>query len=230
MNEKTISPRTLTLIRVIDRMAAAVARHWLLLASLFLFVFSTLPLIAPVLVEFGLDGPAQVIYTLYSFTCHQLAYRSFFYGGAQPAYSLAQLQDLLHVSNPWSDVFYWRAFQGNGELGYKVAYCERDVAIYSSMFLASVLFGLVRTRLPRLSWRWYLILAIVPMGLDGGTQLLTLRESDPILRTITGLLFGVLSVWLIWPMIDEAMREAYSQTTQQLKVVDRRMDTIQVNK
>ena len=224
MTEQTsLSPRTLAAIRTVDRAAVFIAQHWLLLAALFLFLFSTLPILAPVLALSGLGGPAQIIYTAYAFTCHQLAYRSFFLSGQQFAYSVGDLQSILHVSNPATDVLYWRGIEGSTILGYKVAYCERDVAIYSSMFLASLAYALVRKRLPRLNWRLYVAVGIMPILVDGGTQLVMLRESDAVLRVITGVLFGVLSVWLIYPYVDEAMRDTFEQSSRQLARVNERM-------
>ena len=40
------------------------------------------------------------------------------------------------------------------------------------------------------------------MAIDGFTQLFGWRESTPELRTLTGALFGLASVWLIYPRID----------------------------
>ncbi len=209
-------------IRAVDELVVRIARHWLLCANLFLFIFSALPFLAPVLMHYGIEGPARVIYTIYSFTCHQLSYRTWFFFGARPYYTIDQLHQYLGVSNSALDVLYWRQFLGNAQMGFKMAWCERDVAIYGSMFLAGMAFALVRTRVKALSWRWYVAIAIVPMLIDGGTQLLMLRESTPILRTITGVLFGVLSVWLIYPYVEEAMRETYAMSVQQLERVRQR--------
>ncbi len=221
-SQSEISPRTLALIRIVDRFVINIARRWLLYASLILLVFSGLPFLAPVLMHYGYELPARIIYTAYSFTCHQLAYRTWFFYGAQPSYTVGQLQQYLNVNNGPLDVFYWRDFIGNAQLGYKMAYCERDVAIYSSMFFAGLVFGLFRKHIKPLNWKLYLIFAILPMALDGGTQLIMLRESTPLLRAITGVLFGVLSVWLIYPPVDEAMQDTYTQSVRQLqRVVDR---------
>lgn len=54
--------------------------------------------------------------------------------------------------------------------GYPVAYCHRDTAIYSTLFLAGLAFGLVRTRLRPLPGWAFLGLAF-PMAVDGLTQL-----------------------------------------------------------
>ncbi|MGE5140151.1 MAG: DUF2085 domain-containing protein [Rudaea sp.] len=224
MNEPQISPRSLAMIRGIDRFVVHISRHWLLYAGAFLFVFSTLPFVAPLLMILGWELPANAIYYAYSFTCHQLAYRSFFIDGAQLAYTVPQLQDLLQVPNNATDLWYWRGVIGNMQLGFKMAYCERDAAMYSTMFFATVLYALVRKSLPRLPWRWYLILGILPILIDGGTQLFMLRESTALLRVITGVLFGALTVWLIYPHVDEAMSETYSQSADQLARISRRIE------
>jgi uncharacterized membrane protein len=54
--------------------------------------------------------------------------------------------------------------------GQQVAFCQRDVAIYGSMLLGGLVFGLVRHRLHPLPVGWY-ILFLVPIALDGGMQL-----------------------------------------------------------
>src|SRR5919199_732486 len=130
--QTTVSPRTRSLIRSIDGAVVKFAKHWLLYVNIFLFIFMALPFLAPVLLANGYEGPARAIYSAYSLTCHQLAYRTWFFFGAQPSYTVAQLQQYLDVDNPASDLFFWRAFLGNSQVGYKIAYCERNTAIYSS--------------------------------------------------------------------------------------------------
>jgi uncharacterized membrane protein len=202
-----------------------ITQHWLLLVNVGLFVFIALPFLAPVLMAAGYTGPANVIYTTYHLTCHQLAYRTFFLFGAQPDYTVMQLQQALGESTPALDLFFWGGFRGDTLLGYKMAYCERDAAIYTSIFLASLLFALVRRRLKPLDWRLYFLFAVLPMGIDGTWQLFTspynflsflpTHESTALLRTITGTLFGVGTVWLIFPYLEAAMRETYEQARDQ---------------
>lgn len=84
--------------------------------------------------------------------------------------------------------------------GHPMAMCQRNVAIYASMALAGLAFALVRDRLRPLPWRWYLVF-LLPIAIDGFTQLLGLRESNWQLRLLTGSLFGVASVWLAYPYI-----------------------------
>lgn len=211
-----LSARTRAFIGAVDRFAAMLAQHWLFCANLILVIFAGLPFLAPALMHYGYEAPARLIYTVYSFTCHQLAYRSFFVFGAQSSYTVEQLQGYLHVTNPALDLYYWRDWLGSTALGYKMAFCERDAAIYLSMLVGGLVFGLFRTRVKPLNWKWYLVFAIAPMALDGGTQLIMLRESTPLLRAITGILFGALSVWLIYPNVQEAMEDIGRQSALQL--------------
>ncbi len=225
----TIAPRQITplerhLILFVDRLVVFITQHWLLLVTLALGIFDGLPFLAPVLLHLGITGPADAIYRAYSLTCHQLAYRSYFFFGAQPVYTTAQLQSALGVTNPASDAFYWRDFLGNPQLGFKMAWCERDAAIYTTLLLGSILFAVVRTRLKPLNWRVYLLF-IAPMAIDGFWQLFTspivilpflpAHESDYLLRGITGALFGLGSVWLAYPYLEEAMRDARAQAESQ---------------
>lgn len=196
------------------------ARHWLAIFNLIVFIFVGLPFGAPVLMRAGLETPAKVIYRIYSPLCHQLSFRSWFLFGEKAYYPLEQAGiDTLsyeHVSGVSSvDLRQARDFTGNEQIGYKVAFCQRDVAIYAGILLAGLFFGLVRRRIrPLPIWIWFL-LGIVPIALDGGTQLISnlpllnfpVRETIPALRSITGALFGVVNVWLAYPYVEETMQE-----------------------
>lgn len=43
---------------------------------IFLLVLNTLPLLAPILLNYGFESPAKVIYFIYSFFCHQQHWKS----------------------------------------------------------------------------------------------------------------------------------------------------------
>jgi uncharacterized membrane protein len=201
----------------VDRLVLFIGDHWLALAVLGLAVFDGLPFLAPLLMHAGLTGPGNVIYTAYGLTCHQLAYRTFFFFGSQPDYTIDQLHSLLPGAQdiPALSLF-WRDYRGDALLGYKMAWCERDAAIYTSMLAGSVLFGLIRTRLRPLDIRAYLLL-IAPLAIDGLTQLTGLRESTATLRVITGVLFGGASIWLIYPYVEAAMIDMRAQAQDQFE-------------
>lgn len=192
------------LARAADGLVLGIARHWLMLVNLAVALYVVLPFLAPVLMQQGYARPARAIYGLYSVACHQLPDHSYFLFGAEPFYSLATLE--ANGLPEGLDLLQRRRFIGNDYTGYKVAICERDVAIYGSVLLAGLVFGLVRSRVRPLSWKVY-VLFLIPIGLDGLTQLVGLRESNWWLRTITGALFGGASVWLAYPYLDQAMRD-----------------------
>ncbi len=195
-------------------------RHWLAIFNLIVLIYVGVPFSAPVLMQAGIETPAKVIYRVYRPLCHQLSFRSWFLFGEQAYYPLehAGLNVVSYEQATGNATWEWRQaqdFLGNEQLGYKVAICQRDVAIYFSILLAGLLFGVVRNRIrPLPIWVWF-FLGIVPIALDGGSQLiaslpilrLPVRESIPALRTLTGALFGVMNVWLAYPYVEETMQE-----------------------
>ncbi len=190
--------------RIAEWLAYQLIKHWLLAINLALTLFLLPTVLAPILMNAGLTEPAKVIYSLYSITCHQLPERSFFIG-PKLTYSLEEIQKAM--GSQVNNVFKRRAFLGNPELGYKIAICQRDFAIYLSILLAGLAFALVRDKLDPLPFVAFLIFCI-PISVDGLTQLLGLRESTPAGRVFSGSLFGVGLVWTLYPRIEAAFKEA----------------------
>jgi len=204
------------------RAVGGFSRHWLAILNTIVFLYVGLPFLAPVLMKAGMEGPARLIYTVYSPVCHQLAFRSWFLFGEQAAYPRALARTSLipygqATGLDENDLAAARALVGNQQLGFKVALCERDVAIYGGILIGGLVFALVRGRLKPLPiWAW-LVFGVMPMAIDGGTQFIAgfpgvpagwpIRESTPLLRTVTGLLFGLLNVWLAYPYLEESMAQ-----------------------
>ncbi len=170
-------------------------RHWLWLANVAVGVFVALPLLAPLLMVTGHDDLAAPIYAAYHYVCHQWAFRSYFLFGAAATYPPEVLGDLVGGPEMYGLI-------GSPELGYKVAFCERDLAIYLAVLASGLAYGRLRQRIGGLSLATYAVL-ILPMALDGFSQLFGWRESTPELRVVTGALFGLASVWLIYPRVDD---------------------------
>lgn len=124
---------------------------------------------APVLMVAGMPGLARAIYLGFSLVCHQRANRSFFLFGLQATYSYSDLVPFAPGADTWSGL---RAFVGTPELGYKVAWSDRMVALYGGVFLGGLVFALLRRRLRPLKW-WALVLLSVPMLVDGATHLIS---------------------------------------------------------
>ena len=91
-------------------------------------------------------------------------------------------------------------FVGNPTLGWKMAFCERDLAIYVGLLVVGLLYARNRDLKPS-GFGLYGAL-ILPMAVDGFTQLFGWRESTWELRVVTGLLFGLASAWLVLPRLD----------------------------
>lgn len=110
-------------------------------------------------------------------------------------------------------------------LGHQLGLCARNFSIYTSMFLGSLVFALSKKRLPGIPW-WLWILMILPMAWDGTTQMFGLRESDWILRLVTGTLFGLGNIWFALPMMQKTILETPAPPPiprQKLRLAQQRM-------
>jgi uncharacterized membrane protein len=223
-----------------DKFSFWMSRHYLLVFNFFLFLYVGLPFLAPVFMKINWTIPAQVIYKIYSPLCHQWGFRSQFLFGEQPFYphAAAHVPNLVtfEAATGITDQndparLAARAFVGNPVMGYKVAICERDIAIWGALALVGLIFGLTKRRLPKLHWLVWGLVGIVPIGLDGFSQLfsqlpsqfiqsfLPYRESTPFLRILTGLLFGAMTAWFMFPMIEEAMGETRRMLTKKFAIL-----------
>ena len=211
-----------------DRLSLWLSDWYMLLVNLFLLLYVGLPFLAPALMKVADQSPqaafpARLLYQVYSPLCHQFAFRSWFLFGEQVYYprEMAGVSNLLSyeqaIGNGTLDVFQSRTFIGNETVGYKVALCQRDVAIYAVMLLFGIVFMVTGRRLQTIPWYGWVIFGLVPIGIDGVSQLpsvianlpawLPLRESTPFLRSVTGSLFGWFTAWYLFPMIEESMQE-----------------------
>ncbi|MFL7867847.1 MAG: DUF2085 domain-containing protein [Anaerolineales bacterium] len=213
-----------------DRAMFWISRHYLAILNLVMLLYVGLPFLAPTFMEYGITAPARVIYTIYSPLCHQFGFRSFFLYGEQPYYPLREAgvnvvdfetaTGITGLHNP-NDIsrLQARQYTGNNVVGYKVALCERDVAIYTAILFFGLLFSLTGRRFPQLHWMLWILLGLGPIGLDGFSQLfsqfdwqflasiLPYRESTPFLRVLTGFMFGFFTAWFAYPNIEDSMQE-----------------------
>lgn len=234
----------------LDRFILKLARNWLTWLTAVAVLYTGTPFLAPVFLEFDMPGPANVIYGIYDKLCHQLAFRSWFLFGEQAYYPRERAHlpvrsfEEYAADDPTFDgldvytldynlIVAAGRFVGNDVMGWKVAYCQRDIAIYGSIGLFCVVFGLLRrmgVKVPPLPFWAYIFLGLVPVGLDGVTQLLAnppyngfglawfpLYESTPFLRTLTGALFGICSAWLAIPYLEESMNELVVEITRKFE-------------
>lgn len=237
-------------IRLVQRGALWFVDHWLLALNGFLALFLIgAYAVAPALLHTGHTSAANVLYTLYSLTCHQLPERSYYFFGENGALFATYAQEVVVAAgaNPASE---WtlRAFRGTPALGYKAAIAERCSSYYFGALLTGFLYGAVRRFLKEEHDiasipLWLLALFVLPMAIDGTSHLVSevtrlgFRETNTwavmltssaftsefytgttvgtlnwLLRTVTGLLFGVGIVLFAYPLLehgfDDVRREA----------------------
>lgn len=94
--------------------------------------------------------------------------------------------------------------------GHQLGLCERNLSIYTSMFLGSLIFVLSKKRIPGIPW-WIWVLMLLPIAADGLTQMVGWHESTWVLRVITGTLFGLGNVWFALPMMHKSLQETLSR-------------------
>ena len=191
------------------------------------------PFLAPLFMRLGWDGPANAIYFIYSFFCHQLPERSYFFFGSKVSYPLPEIQAAwMDTINP----LLLRKFIGTAEMGWKVAWSDRMISFYGGVWLFALVWYQLRRRMKGLS-PLLLALFLLPMAIDGGTHFISdlagigqgfrdtnlwlatlTNNSFPALfyagdalgsfnswmRIITGLFAGLGLVWFAFPYIAEA--------------------------
>lgn len=103
--------------------------------------------------------------------------------------------------------------------GHQMGLCARNLSIYGSMFIGSLVFTWSKKRLPGLPW-WAWAILILPMAWDGVTQMFGWRESTWELRVLTGTLFGLANVMFVLPMIQKTLLETplYTPPTEYVQV------------
>ncbi len=219
-----------------DKFSLFVSSHYLLLVNLFIFIYLGLPFLAPVLMKENATLPANIIYRVYSLMCHQLAFRSFFLFGEQPYYprELAGVPNTISyeqlTNEAQADFITARTFEGDTIAGFKVALCERDVAIYGAMVLFGIAYGMFRRKFRQIPWYAWVIIGMVPIGLDGFSQIpsaipglpawIPIRESTPMLRVITGALFGGMTAWYLFPMLEQTMQDTRRVLLRKQAIID----------
>lgn len=206
-----------------DQFSRWFSNHYMLLLNLFSFLYVFLAILAPTFMKVGWQTPAKVIYKVYSPLCHQLAFRSFFIYGDQRYYprELAGVEGVITYGEASgldeNDIFAARNFLGNEQMGYKMALCQRDIAIYGAILLFGVLFSVTGKKIKPLPWYLWILIGLGPIGLDGFSQLLSqtgfeifnwlpLRESTPLLRSMTGLFFGLATAWFGFPYLEDSVQ------------------------
>src|SRR5450830_1257432 len=88
---------------------------WFTLFGVIVGFYVIMPFLAPAFMASGWNIPANAIYFVYSFLCHQLPERSYFLFGQKFTYSLTEIQAAWQNTN---NPFILRQFIGNQQMGW----------------------------------------------------------------------------------------------------------------
>jgi len=124
------------------------------------------PFLAPLLMKIGWDSAGKAIYFIYSFFCHQLPERSFFLFGEKTMYSISEIQAAWQTT---LDPMILRQFIGNEGMGWKIAWSDRMISFYTSVWFFAVAWFPFRRKIKPLSWLGFALL-LIPVVVDGGTH------------------------------------------------------------
>lgn len=211
-----------------DRQTWRLARHWLLVFNTLLAVFAGLPLLAPILLAKGFTGPANAIYSAYRHTCHQLPSRSYFILGEQVAFchrDLAIWASILlggllftvgrNRLKPLPFEWYVLALipiavdGGTQLISPLLAVLPGPWLLAAALIVAGPLLGLIYRRYA-LKWQYALFFLMGPLSV--AYVLFTgPRVSNWQLRTITGAIYGLATVLLVFPHLARGFADIQQQ-------------------
>ncbi len=181
-------------------------------------------ILAPVFATAGVDYFAAVIYNFTKPLCHQYIYRSYCIFNSNGTLSVeecipkseenasfVQTKFSGRVSN-LSKFVYRREDVGvnrseyverYGKRGYKFAVCARDLFQYAGLLVAAIAYIPLRKHVKSLPSTLYIVIAVIPLAIDGTGQMIGLWESLNVMRAITGFIAGtVLGYYILFLLAD----------------------------
>jgi len=232
-----VTGRTRPAVIWMQRQILGLSRRWLAWANLAWGVIVGLPWLAPLLMKIGATGPARLIYFIYSFLCHQLADRSFFLFGPKWMYSYTELLSdapgivtwlglrafvgtlELGYKVAWSDRMV--SMYGSILLGGLIFALLRHrlrspgwrtfvllivpMAVDGITHFISDLAGMEQGFRYHNGWLAALTGNLFSQSFYVGNAL---GSFNSWMRLITGLLFGLAVVWMVYPMFETCLQNA----------------------
>jgi uncharacterized membrane protein len=133
-------------------------------------------------------------------------------GTVGPVENLDQTEDMNGYAK-----FYYQAGDSNCHTikersffinGNQMPFCARDVAIFFGMALGMGIVLFVRFPIKL----WWVIGGLIPIGLDGGLQLVTSYESNNLFRVLTGGLAGSVTMLALGFVVYDVSKDAQLRT------------------
>ena len=193
---------------------------------LLMLAFNAIIWVGPVL-QMAHSPLAEPLYAGLGYTCHQLDSRSIcLFPNSTRLITDCSLQDgKFHPYKneivPGIPLGYADGYPlySNGPIGYKVPVCARDIGIYGGMVLGGLLWLWLIPRLKMDPADWphpiWLIWALIPLAIDGFTQLFGWQESSNAVRLWTGLLVGVAMAFYALPSFYILLRSEKGKKTKE---------------
>lgn len=176
-----------------------------------LVIFLSLIAYTPILAHSDTEG-SKTLYGTMSIFCHQKLSRS------ACLYEDGSIGDCTkhtgkYVSSDQDEI----SSMKDGILGYKFPICARDIGLYGFMLVGAIIYAfLFKLEQKRMYPPFLLILAIVPIGIDGGMQFLSSAgiyvlgveyESTNIVRFLTGAIAGFAISFYLIPILNRMFGE-----------------------
>lgn len=227
----------------LQKLILGLSRYWYTLAILLAFGILGLAFLAPALMAAGEPQAGLTVYRWLAPHDHQLPQRSYFLFGAGAAVqSYSREQIIAWGADPGN----LRAFVGNPEIGFKMGLNHRMTAIFIAIFLGGLWWGGRRGH-PRLDLVWLLLLSLPLLAdglshtasersglgfraVNGWAATLTGGAFSPefytgstigslnwLLRTVTGLLFGLGLVWFLFTYLSNRFAQIRARLGLKLK-------------
>lgn len=161
----------------------------------------------------------SALYSAFSYTCHQKLSRSLCLFNNEKGYWIGDCMPQTGTfANNATDRLQIRAEGEN--IGYKMPVCSRDVGLYGAMLIGGLMYPFVRRLKDRQMYpAIYLVLAIVPLGLDGSVQLISetgilpfVYESTNMMRLFTGAIAGFAAAFYAIPVLVNMLSDSEKTT------------------
>ena len=188
------------------------AKNIYILYTLILAILLSWIFIVPIL---AFENDMSFSYSIFSYTCHQKISRSLCF------YRTFSIDDCtnqsgVYIPNDRKEI----TSEKNGILGYKIPVCARDIGLYLGMFISAIAYPFIwKLDKQKIYPSIFLVLAIVPLGLDGTIQLISelhilpfIYESTNLIRLITGLIAGLVASIYAIPILIGIFEKKIEQT------------------